>query len=338
MNAKTLFYKLVVKLFKPWIKTNLGERFLIVSTTGLGDTLWATPALHNLRKAYPHAYIGVLTSSLGKEVLQNNPHVDEIFSMSKKRTLVKLWGKKISTVLIFHTSQRWVLPLCALLGASKIVGTKGGHKGLDSLLTDCLPASLVHEIERRLQMVKSVGASTTFKSIEVYPSPQDLRKAQELVSGQALVVGLHPGAKDRFKQWPPSNFIRLGKLLQKKLGCTIVITGVPQEKTLVEQIAASIPGAIPLYQNLPILTFAALLQNLSLFITNDTGPLHLASASQTPTIALFTPTDPLLCGPYFAPHVKVVQKKPTCFPCLKKNCHEPFCLLQITPEEVLALV
>lgn len=357
---KNFFYKIVVGLFKPWIKSGQGEKFLIVSTTGLGDTLWATPALCNLRQAYPRAYIGLLTSAVGAEALQNNPHLDEIFSLAHKASLWKLWKKTVTTILIFHTSQRWVVPFCALLGASKIVGTEKSHKGLDSLLTDCLPSSPVHEIERRLQMVSFVGAPTTSKLIEVYPTAQEYRKAEALISGPT--IGLHPGAKDRFKQWPPSHFIQLGKQLQKKLGYSIVVTGTSQEKLLVETIAASIPGALALYQDLSILTFAALIQQFSLFVTNDTGPLHLAcasdappskiidprgfhapsgreftgnSTSQTPTVALFTPTDARLCGPYFAPHVQVVQKKLTCTPCLRKQCHEPFCLLQITPEEVL---
>jgi ADP-heptose:LPS heptosyltransferase len=324
---KNIFYKLLTRLISPWIPKHRGERFLIVSTTALGDTLWATPALHNLRSSYPNAYIAVLTSPIGTEALKNNRHLTEIFTTHHPWPLLR---KKIATILIFHTSQRWVLPFCTLLGASRIIGTQNGHKGLDALLTDALPNPHTHEIERRLQLLKMVGAKTDFKSIEVFPSELDFQNGA--VSHNT--VALHPGSKDRFKQWPPSHFIRLGHLLQKKLGCSILITGTPQEKQLLETIAKAIPGAKPVY-HMPLLSFAALISKLSLFITNDTGSLHLAAATKTPTIALFTPTDHKLCGPYFAPHIKVIQKTPTCFPCLRKKCCEPFCMLQITPEEVL---
>lgn len=327
MQIKNLLIQCLIKLLKPWMGSHAGNRFLIVSTTGLGDTLWGTPALRALRQAYPAAYIAALTSPIGAEVLHNNPHLNEIFSIKSTWSLIRLLPRlrkqKFATIFMFHTSQRFVLPLCSLLGASRIVGTENINKGLDSLLTECLPFSHVHEIERRLQIV---GIKTTSKQMEIFPSDTSL---------SGMVIGMHPGAKDLFKQWPPSHFIKLGQQLHEKLGCTIVVTGSPFERALVEKVASAIPGAKALYQAMPIPDFAAVIRHLSLFITNDTGPLHIACACKTPTIALFTPTDPELCGPYFAPHVHVVQKKPTCFPCLRKKCREPFCLLQISPDEVL---
>jgi len=73
----------------------------------------------------------------------------------------------------------------------------------------------------------------------------------------------------------------------------------------------------------------------SLCISPTTQTSPYCVCDKYSTLALFTPTDPVLCGPYFAPHVSVLQKKPTCFPCLKKKCHDPFCMLQISTDEVL---
>lgn len=329
-GVKNLFIKLFLSVCRPLIKPHKGERFLIVSTTGLGDTLWGTPAIRALRKAYPQAYIGVLTSKMGKEVLQNNPHINEFFSFSGNliKLFLELKKRKIAKIFIFHTSQRAVLPLCALLGAERIVGTAGINKGLDDLLTDCLPQSKIHEIERRLQIV---GQATNDAAMELFPSEKDRQKAAQIAPHQSM-IGIHPGAKDRFKQWAPAHFIELGKRLQKH--GQIVVTGTPAEKELVEMIARAIEGAIPLYEGVSIPTLAAVLERLSLYISNDTGPMHIAAAMKTPTVALFTPTDPALCGPYHASHLKVIQKKPTCFPCLKKKCLDPFCMLQIGPDEV----
>jgi len=340
VNIKNFLIRLFVAFARPFIRTNTGHRFLIVSTTGLGDTLWGTPAIRALRESYPDAYIAVITSTLGKQVLESSPHINEIFVVKEPPlfSLLKLFPKlvrrKISTVLIFHISQRPLLPFCALLGAGRIIGTEKINKGLDFLLTDKLETKRIHEIERRLEVVQAAGAQVSSKLMDFFPSEEDHKKAAALLP-PGLVVGLHPGAKDRFKQWPPSHFITLGRLLKQKLGCQIVVTGTPAEKSLVESIAQSIEGAIGVYEGVSISTLGALLSKLSLYITNDTGPLHIASATQTPTIALFTPTDPVLCGPYFAPHVFVVQKKPTCFPCLKKKCHEPFCMMQISTDEVV---
>ncbi len=340
MKIKNLLIRCFVAFAKPFIRTNIGERFLIVSTTGLGDTLWGTPAIRALRESYPKAYIGVLTTKLGKEVLQNNPHIDEVFALKNPPlfSLLKLFPtlirRQIATVLIFHISQRPLLPFCALIGAGRIIGTEKMNKDLDFLLTDRLEIKKIHEIERRLNIVEIAGAQSGSKWMEFFPSAEDREKAASLIP-EGLVVGLHPGAKDRFKQWPPSHFITLGRKLKEQLGAQIIVTGTPAEKDLVETVAAAIDGALAIYEGVSIPELAALLGRLSLYITNDTGPLHIACAAKTPTIALFTPTDPVLCGPYFAPHVRVVQKKPTCFPCIKKKCQDPFCLLQISPGEVL---
>jgi len=340
MSFKNFFIRLLITFAKPFIRTNNADRFLIVSTTGLGDTLWGTPAIRALRESYPDAYIAVITTALGKQVLENNPHINEAFVVKEPPlfSLLKLFPtliqRKISKVLVFHISQRPVLPFCALLGASQIIGTENINKGLDFLLTDKLKTKRIHEIERRLEIVQAAGAKVSSPQMEFFPSREDHEKAKDLLPAGA-VVGLHPGAKDRFKQWPPSHFIQLGRLLQQKLGCHIVVTGTPAEKFLVESVAGSIEGAIRIYEGVSIPTLAALIDKLSLYITNDTGPLHIACATKTPTIALFTPTDPVLCGPYFAPHVTALQKKMTCFPCLKKKCQESFCMMQISTDEVL---
>jgi ADP-heptose:LPS heptosyltransferase len=339
MKIKNIVIWFCLALAKPFIRKNSGDRFLIVSTTGLGDTLWGTPAIRALRQSFPNAYIGVLTSAIGKQVLRGNPHLDEIFAINEPslfslaRLLPALIKRKIATVLVFHISQRPVLPFCRLIGASRLIGTAKINKDLDFLLTDALEPQKIHEIERRFQVVRAAGASVESKLMEMFPSDEDCQKAASLLpAGQ--VIGLHPGAKDKFKQWPPAHFIRLGNRLKEKFGCRIVVTGNKSEQALVEAVVNGIEGAVGICEGVSISALAALLGKLSLYITNDTGPLHIASAARTPTIALFTPTDPALCGPYFAPHVAVVQKKQTCFPCLKKKCRDPFCMLQISPDEV----
>ncbi len=327
---KNLLIEFFVFLFRGK-KRNASEKgcFLIVSTTGLGDTLWATPAIRNLRLKNPEAYIAVLTSPLGEQVLKNNPHIDEIFVFKKLWRLWRVLRKRnIATVLVFHTSQRAALPFCALLGASRIVGTAGLSKGLDQLLTEVKPARPIHEIQRRMEIADAAGSAM----MELFPSSQDQTSIK--LSDLSPLVCIHPGAKDRFKQWPPSHFIAVAKALQDHLGCQICITGNAEEKPLVDSIARQIPGAKTFAGNLSILQLAALMQKMALVITNDTGPMHIACAMQVPVVALFTPTDARLCGPYLYPRSKIIQKNITCTPCIRKKCREPFCLRQISVDEV----
>jgi len=321
------------------------KRFLIVSTTGLGDTLWATPALKALRATYPSAYIAVLTSPLGKEVLALNRNIDELFVVKNPPLiyLVPLYfalrKKRITTTLIFHTSQRPLLPFSTLVTDCDVIGTDQMHKGLDDLLTVRIEKKPVHEIARRLEIAAHAGAQTLDPTLELFLSESDEKTAQDLLESFMLpsylpLIGMHPGAKDKFKQWPPSHFIEVGNRLVQDLGCQIIVTGNAEESALVEEIASQIKDAIPLAGKLPLRAAAALIKRFSLMISNDTGPMHVAFAMKTPTVAIFTPTDPKLCGPYFSSHATVLEKNPTCTPCLRKKCRDPFCLLQISPQAV----
>ncbi|MBF5060254.1 glycosyltransferase family 9 protein [Candidatus Neptunochlamydia vexilliferae] len=326
---KNTLLNLAIKL-GPKKKNKGTDRILVVSTTGLGDSLWGSPAIRALRQKYPNAYIALLTSPIGKAVFQNNPHLNEIFLLSPAR-LKTLRKKRFETAYIFHTSQRIALPLAALTGPSKIVGTLGINKGMDHLLTHPQNPDYIHEIERRLKLVGAEGAPA---EMELFLTEREKSAALKYLPDEGLVIGMHPGAKDKFKQWSPKHFVTLGRRLAKEKEAKIVVTGDKGEAPLAKQIAANIPGAVSVAGKLPLRVSAALIEKCDLFITNDTGPMHIALAMKTPTYALFSPTDPKRCGPYKAPHGQVIEKPLTCTPCIRKRCQEPFCMEQISPDEV----
>jgi heptosyltransferase-1 len=344
--VKNYFLKFLIKLFAPCIQkhpqTKL-RKILVVATTALGDTLWATPAIESLRKSFPDAYIGVLTSSIGEQVLRHHPYISKIYLLKKfsLRLWKNLYREQFDTVLLFHASQRWTLPLCALIGAQKIIGTYGINKGLDCLLTDPMPGSNEHEIRRRLNMVEKAGGKITTEALSLFLRPEE--KFPNLSNGfmaqifkrSGRWVALHPGSKDAFKRWPEENFAALGRALKKQLNCEILITGTVAEEALTKRIADQIPGAHRADPKLPFRSFAALIDQMDLLICNDTGPFHVACALQKPVIGIYTSTDPKLCGGHRASHATVIAKKPTCTPCLRKKCALPFCFLQIGVDEVL---
>ena len=308
------------------------RRILAIATTALGDTLWATPALASLRASFPKAYIGVLTRPIGMQIFKHNPHVDRLYLYEKPLRLWKnLYKDRFDTVLVFHSSQRLPLPIAAAAGASRIVGTAGLNKGLDDLLTDSLPNQRVHESVRRLQMVETIGGKISSETLSFYLQPEE-REAVSLEKGSW--IGIHPGSKDGFKRWPPSHFAKVGRDLQEKLGCRILVTGTEDERELMREVAEQIPGSLMLEPKLSLRQFAAIIERLSLLISNDTGPVHLACAIRTPVVAIYSSTDPFLCGPYKAKNSIAISRRPTCDPCLKRKCFTPFCFLQIGPDEV----
>ncbi len=333
---KNIFLRRLIKIAQKFIpKHKKRNHILIVSTTALGDTLWATPAIESIRTHFPHCYLAVLTSTIGKEVLQDNPHIDRLFLMEEplSRHFFSLWKQlyqeKFDTVLLFHASQRLALPLSALIGASQIIGTAGINKGLDALLTHPLPNHAQHEIVRRLKIIEAIRAPPSTQKLSFFlGKPTPVRK-------DGPWIALHPGSKDPFKRWPKEKFIELGRRLKKEMPCEILITGT--EKELIEEMAKEIPGAhIEMPQSLKEL--AKLLNQMDLLVSNDTGPVHLACALNRPVIAIYSPTDPTLCGPHKAKKAIVISRRPSCDPCLKRKCRLPFCFLQIGVDEVYSQV
>lgn len=334
---KNFLLKQCVRCIKFLIpKHSKKNRILVVATTALGDTLWATPAIESIRAHFPHCYLGVLTSPVGMQVLEANPHIDKLFLLEEPvlRHFFALWKQlykeQFDTVLLFHASQRLTLPLCALIGAQVLIGTAGINKGLDALLTHPLPNCAQHEIVRRLKIAEVIGVKPTTEKLSIFLNePLPLREGE-------FRIAIHPGSKDPFKRWPKEKFIALGRRLKEEMACQIVITGGREELPLMQEIASQIPGAEVDQPNRSLREFAALLNQMDLIISNDTGPVHLACALNRPVVAIYASTDPALCGPHKAEKAVAVARRATCNPCLKRQCRLPFCFLQIGVEEVLS--
>lgn len=272
----------------------------------------------------------MLTSPIGMEVLKHNPHIDQLFLLKKPLSLWKtLYRERFDTILLFHASQRFVLPLCALLGADQIIGTAGINKGLDSLLTRALPNHAQHEIVRRLKIAECIGATPSVEKLSFFLQEEELLPPRS----PGPWIAIHPGSKDSFKRWPVEKFIDLGRRLKKDFACEVLITGT--EKELMEEIGSQIPGAHIDSPHRSLRSFAALLKQMDLLISNDTGPVHLACALNRAVIAIYVSTDPALCGPHQAERAIAISRRAACDPCLKRKCRQPFCFLQIGVDEVL---
>lgn len=303
------------------------SRYLIFSTTGVGDTLWGTPAIRAIKKHNPNAHLSVLTSPMGKQLLLNNPYIDQLITIKEPELRKKIQSIKADTAIIFHISQRVMMPLSYLSKASHIIGSAGINKGLDSILTECVEKNQEHEIARRLRLVEKMGIPPTGNEMEIFLTESERKKVAKF---PGPILAIHPGSKDRFKQYPPHLFAKAAKNFQG----TILITGGKEEVALCESVAKEIPGSISLAGKLSLRALAALIESVDLFLTNDTGPMHIAFSMKTKTIALFGPTDLNLCGPYDYKNATVLRAPPTCTPCLKKKCQDPFCMRQISPSQI----
>ncbi|MEM8629401.1 MAG: glycosyltransferase family 9 protein [Chlamydiota bacterium] len=316
------------------------ERFLVVSTTGLGDSLWALPSINGLRHHFPECTLDVLMTDLGRQLFEYNPDINQRYLLPERlldwyRLRNTLIERQYHTAFVFHSSQRAMLPLLACSGIPHIIGTKGEHKGLGRFLTQEAPPAL-HEIERRENLIRLAGASIVDPTLRYRMRKEERNGATafRMKNGRENpVVFLHPGAKDRYKCWPISHYIALGKRLEEEIGCTLWIGIGKGEDDLGAQLQKHLPNS-RLIAHQSIRSYAATLVASDLLITNDTGPMHLACACKHPVIALFSPTDPHRCGPYETENACTIVAPRTCTPCLSRSCRLPFCLRQISVDTV----
>ena len=330
------------------------RRFLIVSPAGVGDTLWATPAVRALKETYPDSYLGVLVTKTGGEILKGNPNIDELFIFKSGfigffslLTLLKdLRQKKFDVAFMFHAWDRIVWLICYFTGAGKIIGFKGTRgKRLDFILTKAITVrgDVCHQIEKYLVLVKDVNACTSKKNMDIYLDNSERKAIEQFLDDKgsdkkSFLVGLHPGGRHVYKRWEPKNFVAVGNALVEKFNCKIIITGSPEEKRLSSEIASKIKNSVTVAGLLDIRMITALIERLDAFITNDTGPMHIALALKKPVIALFSPTNPQAYGPYHCDTASIIAKPvpEKCKSCKGNKCFKPFCMDQITVEEVIA--
>jgi lipopolysaccharide heptosyltransferase II len=349
MSLKNSFIRVVVTVNRFVCRRPPGtqRRFLLVSTTGVGDTLWGTPAVDALRRTYPDSYIGVLTNPLGADLLKGNPAIDEIFVFKRGalgminlpfliRTLRK---RRLKEVFIFHASDRIIWPISALTCAPEITGFEGQSKDLDFILTKVISVQdTLHGVENRFRMLADTGVDRRDETLSLYLTEEDEHEADAFleangIASNELLIGLHPGAQKPFKCWPAGNYAEVGNVYRDRY--RIVITGNAAERDLADRVRSGIEGAVSAAGRLSLRGTAALIKKMSLFITNDTGPMHMAFALKTPVIAVFGPTDPRLCGPCRAENATVIKAEESCSPCVGKRCETPVCLEQVTARDVI---
>jgi ADP-heptose:LPS heptosyltransferase len=153
------------------------------------------------------------------------------------------------------------------------------------------------------------------------------------------LVGLHPGARSAARRWPVEYFAEVGDVLARRHGATIVVTAGPAEGDLANAVISRMTGpAINLAERTTIGGLAALLQSIDLFISNDTGPAHLAVALDRPSITIFGPADRRRWAPLDQGRHRVAFHDVPCSPCPHLDCPiDHRCLRGLAPGRVLDL-
>src|SRR3989338_3994902 len=274
------------------------KKCLIISTTGIGDTIWGTPAIRALKKKMPGIHLSVLANINGAEIFKENPFINNIFIFKKGilnilSLLNELRNNHFDTAIVFHATDRIIWLMAYLTGAGKIVGSRRHSKGMNFVITH--PMNIphnTHAIYARHLLIKELGVESNSKKIELFVTHDERKRIDTFlkkigINQNSFIIGFQPGAAKAYKRWPEENFVKLGKMLSEiRNNIRIIITGDSNEKELAEGISDKVNG-ISFAGKLTLREIFAVIERCSLFITNDTGPMHIAIALDIPTIALF---------------------------------------------------
>lgn len=327
------------------------RRLLIVKPSSLGDVVHALPTLSALRRQFPSARLSWLVKREWTDVLEGNPDLDEVLPVDLS---AKGWPAAIRAVRAGRFDL--VVDLQGLLrsavlgwtsGSAVRVGFTNGREGSPWFYTHRVPVpdAPMHAVDRYLLIARFLGAEPEKPDPSAFPLPRDPAAEARVetllaaagVQAGTMLAALNPSARWMTKRWPAESFAAVGDWLHQE-GVRVVVIGGREERPVGEAVMRAMHGApIDLAGKTTMKELIALLRRLRVFITNDSGPMHLAAAAGTPVIALFGPTDPARTGPYGAGHT-VLRSGVPCSPCFSRRCAnavELECLTTIRPQDVI---
>ncbi|HET6204013.1 MAG TPA: glycosyltransferase family 9 protein [Planctomycetota bacterium] len=337
---------------------------LAVKFWGIGSLVLLGPALRALRERHPRARIDLLTLEGNAPLARLLPALDGVVTVRLDggplriacrllALIAELRADRYDLLLDFEFFTRFSAILAFLSGARRTVGYWAPSVYRGDLHDERVPFNRYWHVTRNFRALAGGGDEPVTAADLLRPRIGEAARSRAARLERSLgggeerpLVLLNPNAGDLAleRRWPADHFAALAERLS--LDAAVAWIGAPSERPYVESVRARLArpeSTVDLAGELSIEELLALLERARLLVTNDSGPLHLASAVATPTIALFGPETPVMYGPLH-PRAVTFYRPPPCSPCI--NVHEnkmhacyfsrAECLVRIPPEEVLA--
>ncbi|MCJ7581871.1 MAG: lipopolysaccharide heptosyltransferase II [Candidatus Aminicenantes bacterium] len=300
----------------------------------IGDSILALPALSALHENFPDAEIWICGLDWIKDIFLPLKYVEGVIPLKNPSRMggllqnaKRLKKHQFDVGLLLTNSFSSAL----LFFLARITQRWGYDRDFRRfLLTKPVPinAGILsnHQALYYSGLLSGLGLLVSPQSPDLSLDPAVKQKANDLlvsvgIKFQNPLVVLNPGAfYGSAKRWPSSRFAELATMLQEKNLADILIVGSADELVLAQEIASQMKRPpIILSGKTTVSQLAGVLLHATLFVSNDSGPMHLANSLRVPVIAIFGPTDPRLTGPYQQPSA-VVKKNADCWPCRTREC------------------
>jgi lipopolysaccharide heptosyltransferase II len=348
------------------------KRILVINPHGIGDVLFTTPLLANLRRAYPNAHIAYIGNRRTVDFLKDNPTInqvfcyerDEFYAVFKKNVFgfMKKWFDFASQIkqqrfdIVFDFSLNSAFGfLCFWAVIPERYGFD--YKGRGRFLTRKFALRGFegrHVVEHYLDLLNAINVPVIDRDMEFTINPKDQQWADEWLKEQGLsnnsiLVGIVPGGGASWgtsaskKRWPAEKYAGLvDKIIAEKSAAVILMGDVKEQDLCTEITRLSNHQVYSAAGNTTLGQMAALFKKCRLVIVNDGGPLHVAVATKTSSVSIFGPVDPNVYGPFPLSHHLVIQKGLACQPCYRRfrmaPCSHLSCLQDLSVEDVFRKV
>jgi len=286
----------------------------------IGDLLLATPILRNLRIALPEAEIVFLAGRQNAAAVLDNPDLDEVIVVPMQglpalatlpATLFRLRRRRFDVALVLSTlsQSRTALMLARWCGAGVLVGLDDIHIGgrgrevFDCVLP-CPEPGALHLVDHGLLLLEGLGIPVTEREHVLGVTGEQSERGRQVLAAAGVdpglpLLGLQPGGATRIeRRWSPAHYAEIARRAREELGCQVVLIGLREDRGIVDEVQDALPERLPEVLGAPFPTYKGVLRNLTMFLTHDGGPAHIAAGIGVPTFIVFRTTRPIHWSPY----------------------------------------
>src|SRR3989338_6150480 len=309
------------------IKFENRPKIIFMALNGIGNLILLTPVFTNIKKNFPKSKISVLTLSDSAGVLANNPYVDEVMLYPANQSLVS------SAIFLLKLRKRkfdisfYPYPNVSIMSAamSFLVGAKckvnfyyrlfGRWCGLLNTISVLVDIGK-HDVEKNLDLLRALNLKIYSKDIFIGATKEDANHVEMLLKNKIakndLLIGMHVGSKEGMRIWPTENFAALAGQLSGYDQVKIILVGTGIEMNLTRNFSQfTQPNVINLIKKTTIPQTTELIKRCRLFITTDSGPMHMAAAAGTKAIAIYLGPHIIRTAPFGKKHTAFLTNKAT---------------------------
>ncbi len=330
------------------------QRVCLIKPSSLGDVVHALPVLSALRDHWPQAQFTWVINKGLRGLVEGHPDLHEVISFDRAAMTATPQGiARFLQFLNVLKSRHFDLTIdlqgllrsgvmAAATGAPIRVGVGEAREGSRMFLTHRIrpEPTVTHAVDKLLAVAEAFDADVRLPRFEVTIRDEDRSWARQVLGTTPRpILVLNPGARWLTKRWPPAQFAAVARRAVAERGVGLVVVGAPEDRPLAESLRASLAGLplLDLAGRTTLGQLAAIASLCDVFLSNDTGPLHLAAAVGAKTVGVFTCTSPLLTGAY-GPRAFSARSCVWCAPSFVKNCDRLECMSELSADRVWPLV